>query len=495
MFESIKNFFKNLFSPAPADNSASATAQNPFGTGALRNVPDTRDIHIAAVQAPVVIPPSYKTDLSMFSIQNQLQLGTCVGQWLRLSAQYYWYKIGNINPTFSARSVEARIKLVDGLPNDQGTTPTAGAKVLTTDGIATNLVVTDNNTLPWAQYIAPLDAATVAGMAQYKLPGYVFVPVDQISIQQAIYQNGIVGMTASIDSNWFVGIIKKVISSIGNHRFTAFGYDADGFFCQNSWGVGWVAQFLNKAFPLGDFYFLWSDYSSDVFDVIAFPLTEIPAPVLDNAKSLDYVFSNVPIKQGQTGAVVLQLQNRLDKEGFWPVGIAKTGYYGPVTAAAVLRYQLKNNVDTVANLQLLDGRQVGPKTIAILNGHVGLDLAHAIIAVESGGNDYAIGDLGIDDAHGGHAYGPMQIREGVVDDANKVLNTTHTSKDCLGNRDLSIAIFNAYWIAHPALITDEDKAKAWNGGAGWKSLYGKPGYESYSAKIDAYWASVKAKMS
>ena len=114
-------------------------------------------------------------------------------------------------------------------------------------------------------------------------------------------------------------------------------------------------------------------------------------------------------------------------------------------------------------------------------------LIDAIIQVESGGDINAVGDKHLKD----WAYGCMQIRQPMVDDVNKRFLSKYKAQDCLGNKALSIDIFNKYFEIYNFNKTDEARARAWNGGAGWKSIYGKKGYEKYSKNIDDYWAKIK----
>src|SRR5947208_1058676 len=67
-------------------------------------------------------------------------------------------------------------------------------------------------------------------------------------------------------------------------------------------------------------------------------------------------------------------------------------------------------------------------------------LVAALIQVESGGNDHALGDKHLKD----HAYGVLQIRQLVVDDYNRWCGTTYRAQDCLGNSELSIKICRKY---------------------------------------------------
>lgn len=100
----------------------------------------------------------------------------------------------------------------------------------------------------------------------------------------------------------------------------------------------------------------------------------------------------------------------------------------------------------------------------------------AIVQIESGGNNLAIGD-------NGRAIGPAQIRTVALRDVNKHFGTRYKHRD-MTNRAIAQFVFNAYlWIyATPARIgravTDLDRARIWNGGpAGWRRrdtfLYGK----------------------
>lgn len=117
-------------------------------------------------------------------------------------------------------------------------------------------------------------------------------------------------------------------------------------------------------------------------------------------------------------------------------------------------------------------------------------LTDAIIHVESSdknhpnGNDNAIGDKNLKNK----AYGPMQIRQPVCDDVNRVFGLHLNAGNMLGNRPLSIDTFNKYMsiyaterhLGHEP--TDEDRARCWNGGpmGPWKSA------------TLAYWLKVEA---
>ena len=64
---------------------------------------------------------------------------------------------------------------------------------------------------------------------------------------------------------------------------------------------------------------------------------------------------------------VIKLQDILKYEGFFPTTIDSTGYYGALTAKHVLAFQKKYQVASPAELDSLEGKVVGPSTIAKLN--------------------------------------------------------------------------------------------------------------------------------
>lgn len=92
-----------------------------------------------------------------------------------------------------------------------------------------------------------------------------------------------------------------------------------------------------------------------------------------------------------------------------------------------------------------------------------------LILIESSGNDSPIpGDNGL-------AHGCLQIHACVVTDVNKKFKTTYTWPEDCYSREKSLDIATKYLsiyatekrIGRP--VTDEDRARIWNGGPnGWK---------------------------
>lgn len=74
-----------------------------------------------------------------------------------------------------------------------------------------------------------------------------------------------------------------------------------------------------------------------------------------------------PVKNEEQKKQVIQLQKVLQKEGLFPKNIDTTGYYGAITAKAVLGFQRRYQVAPESELAALQGRRVGAKTLAKLN--------------------------------------------------------------------------------------------------------------------------------
>lgn len=103
-------------------------------------------------------------------------------------------------------------------------------------------------------------------------------------------------------------------------------------------------------------------------------------------------------------------------------------------------------------------------------------LIAAIIAVESNGNDMAIGD-------NGKARGPLQIHKELVQDVNRFAGT-HYEWSRMTNRTEAVAVFKLYSEHYSKNASDETVARRWNGGPN--------GHKKHATL--GYWQKVKAKM-
>lgn len=103
-------------------------------------------------------------------------------------------------------------------------------------------------------------------------------------------------------------------------------------------------------------------------------------------------------------------------------------------------------------------------------------LISALIAVESGGRDLAIGDAGA-------AIGPLQIHRSVVLDVNRISQTHFTHQE-MTNRAIAVQVARVYLNHYAKGRTDEEAARIWNGG---------PQGHKKSATIP-YWIKVKKEI-
>lgn len=79
-----------------------------------------------------------------------------------------------------------------------------------------------------------------------------------------------------------------------------------------------------------------------------------------------YVFKNFML-YGQKSDDIVHLQDFLKSKGFFPTNQISTGYYGNITAKAVLKFQIANNVASLKELTDLQGKACRSKTLLALN--------------------------------------------------------------------------------------------------------------------------------
>lgn len=452
----------------------------PFKMGAFESPKDSRTINQVIVQVPVVLPDDYSTPTP--PVSNQGPIPKCVAAAIREIKEIFLMAAGT-HVDLSDDDLYAQCKAIDGIPDQAGTYPIVGAKLITSTGMCSAAVYKSGN----KQLIA-------ADRARYKLAGFIEVNPDYDSVCQAIFQYKAITASFNVDGNWFVGIITRVLKAIGRHYGSLHGFFRKSFIAQgqNHWGITWigrVASFIDPTLAPGHFDVYWPDVADSVVDLYAF--TDIPEPVLNHVRGLNFHF-DVPMKFAQTSYQIVQYQKRLADEGFWGTE-PFTGYYGYATEAMTLEFQMAKKIISDPS-ESNYGYFCGSKTLRYLNGEVSLDLVHATIQIESNGNDYAVGDVTLTAAEGGPAYGCLQIRKPDLDEVNVKLGTSYNVKDLLGNRDLSIKVWTTYFEIHTEMVTDKDKAFTWNGGAGWRQYYGRPLQKRYTAALDAYWAKIQSMM-
>ncbi len=246
-----------------------------YKLGALKNTKDNRDIQLAQVQAPVALPEEYLTDISMLPIFNQKMHGSCVGHAHALIHIYNEWKENKKIINASPRYLYAMSKKIDGNPN-QGTYPRICGNVQVNKGCDTEQFTPCNDDLPYEEYLKVSESPEAKN---YKMKGYAFVPNNLEALKQAIYQNGLVGITISVGN--YDNPIKK--GSIGLHRVVAYGYSKDKIMIINSWGKEWATN--------GTGYVNWNE--QEITDIMTF--VDMPNEVILEAKKKYKYFSDAEV--------------------------------------------------------------------------------------------------------------------------------------------------------------------------------------------------------
>ena len=104
------------------------------------------------------------------------------------------------------------------------------------------------------------------------------------------------------------------------------------------------------------------------------------------------------------------------------------------------------------------------------------NLITALIAVESSGNDLAIGDQG-------RAIGCLQIHKAVVTDVNRFTGSHYRHSE-MTNRAIARKVCEAYLSHYARGATDEQASRRWNGG---------PTGDRKTATL-GYWRKVDAQL-
>ena len=311
----------------------------PFGFGAIHTT-DSRDhIYDAKIGVPEALPTSYSTDTSMFPVLNQGKRSSCVSHaWVRL-LQIWWYKKTGKVVNFSPRFLHAIT--APGMADSDGRDPRVIGQILTDVGCCTTDLLPNDITLNDHDYSrAEITQAMRDEAARYKIPAYEWPDADQYSIRHAIYHKGAVALLFHVGKEWWTAPINPLRApqvTVGGHEVAGEHWQGvyDGI--ENSWDKTW-----NEA---GYAEYNLANYA--------------PLQVLCiNDPAVDFNPAPTPFKflkdlsTGMQNNDVVQLQIRL--------GVVPTsGWFGPITKAAVIKYQQVHGIPATG--------YCGPLTRASLN--------------------------------------------------------------------------------------------------------------------------------
>jgi len=359
-----------------------------FNPGAVPSVPDERDYQYENI-ARAPIPFNWKKG---FNIEKELGhelkpkdqgvSSSCGGQaWAVLSAVMEELH----SKTYEERSAKF-IYAQTAVPSG-GSTGRSNADVYVKKGSATESLTpsymgTKTPTEAFMQRRSDITPEAWADGLRNTSLSYAAVNRDVDSIAQAVRDNGgvIIGICGSDNGTWrsdYPGV-PNVNQTIWRHWLYVGkakilrGKKYIGVL--NSWGTnagtkGWqwisedyVKTIVNDSAHRIKQQAVWEAWVHVFNSESSEPkVSEVVSPL-----AFTYEFSKT-IRFGQRSSEVNNLQKALQIEGCFPAATTPTDYYGPVTAASVLKFQIKHAVAPMKELTNLGGRLVGPSTRVQLN--------------------------------------------------------------------------------------------------------------------------------
>lgn len=148
---------------------------------------------------------------------------------------------------------------------------------------------------------------------------------------------------------------------------TLLDVNSKGLVIQDSWGD--LGGELRGKREITEEFFVKRNYFSGYFMNFTFQDQTQPTPSPEPTPGKPRYKFTKELTMGMRNADVVALQNIMKYEGCFPENTASTGLYGAVTREAVLKLQIKNKIAPLAELQTVNGKRVGPKTIAWLNAN------------------------------------------------------------------------------------------------------------------------------
>lgn len=335
-----------------------------FGKGAIRDIPDKRDFKFTANFSAAVLPSG------PYSIKSRIQWrrdqngsGSCGGQAFGYHMETNTLVRDNKFTKLSSKSIYQPCFIAP-----EGSNARDLLNRINTIGVCLESDVPsyDNGNPPSEAFMEDGSKITPAMLVTAKLYSgktyLTFSSVDINQVKQAIFQgNGAVVALYGRNENWLApGGIITVPDQTSNEAYWGHFVFLTGFNIMingheyiefvNSWGTAW-----------GDngFGYLPVEYFTQGFGFNEWVVIEnaLPDP------NFSHVF-NVDMQYGQTSLEVTALQTMLIKKGYHTL---PTGFYGDMTAAAVLKFQIDNKVDNIVTLWIQRGHYAGPKTRAALN--------------------------------------------------------------------------------------------------------------------------------
>ena len=328
---------------------------------------------VAAIN-PVTYVEKTSAQWRKFPIFNQNGSGSCVAQTLaKLLGVIYWLK-NQVYVHFSATDIYQR----------RANKPNGGMGGVDAFSIASKGVTLEELVPSQNMTDAQMDATVIPPYKHdvgsvFKVPNYLSLPIKDIDTVASVIQT-----TGKAVMVWFYFEYREwtdeptiMNPSLDMNAPTTCRHSVAAVdFClyngkkaliiDESWGKN-ITQFQSQRVITEDFFKARNFYAaypmSFIFDDQTVP---VPTPTPTPVTKPRYTFKN-ELTFGETNADIKALQDILRFEGFYPVNVSSTGFYGAITASGFYKWQLKHNVADYATLQKYMGKSVGPRSIVILN--------------------------------------------------------------------------------------------------------------------------------
>lgn len=318
-----------------------------------------------------------KTTWRRFPVQNQAQSGSCVAQtFVKLMGilSYLKYKIFI---RFSAGHVYTRRsnkKIGDGQGMIADDVYKIGQKGVTFEELmpSQKLNESEMNALYETELHKKVGLAT---------SGYIWLPIGDIETVASVIQTTKKGVMT-----WFRFHYKewkdvpKVLSanppnhhSVASVDFTLYNKEKS-LVIDESWGEDTAMD--GQRVISESFYKERNTHASYPIDLKFDPdsVTEVSTDKFTkrlyfidlDPKTQQIMPDKIDVHKAQENDVI-RLQDVLKKEGLFPTNIGSSGLYHELTRKAVKAFQLKYSVASLAELNEVDGKIVGDKTLAKLN--------------------------------------------------------------------------------------------------------------------------------
>lgn len=215
--------------------------------------PDTIDFRDCMYVPTLVNVPSVRTvneyRKAEVEIRNQGQEGACTGYALAAVADYLLHtrRPRRESGKVSAHMLYTMARRYDEWPGEgyDGSSARGAMKGWFQHGVCSELLWPAAGDTPMSMQARSADAITRPLGAYYRVDHR-----DLVAMHAAISEVGVLYATAQVHEGWSDvradGVIELEDAIIGAHAFAIVGYDADGFWLQNSWGEEWGDRGLGK---------------------------------------------------------------------------------------------------------------------------------------------------------------------------------------------------------------------------------------------------------